>query len=166
MKNAIKTPYCPHRHRHIVKYVAVDGIFRSTKNDNHSSLPLSASGLRRQKLVTSVFQRQNPLPPGLPFRIGCRRLVTLVLDSTEIRNLVPGIGGGGAGSGAAAAASEEPPRSVLGGSVPAGFLHQAFNCLFFGPALFHRDIWEVGGTVPSAAVDEGDTDPVHAQSPV
>lgn len=107
--------------------------------------------IRFQQILPPIIQRQDPFPPFLPIGVGSTSFETLIPDRAEFGDLLPRL----AGTGASAACPKQPPSNASCCAVPARLAHQAFHGLFFGPALFYRDVWEVGGAVASTAVDEG-----------
>ena len=118
-----------------------------------------------QELFAPVVQRENPLAPILPFRVTAAGFEALIFDGPEVGDLLPWLGCTVTGT-VTVAASQEPSGHALGRPVPACFVHQANDGLFFGPALLYGDIGEVGGSVASPAVDEGDAETMHAEHPV
>ena len=120
---------------------------------------------RTKEFLTSICQRQNPLPPLLPLGVGGSRLEALILDHSKVGDLLPGFVGARVAAGAVAAA-EEPPGGAFRGARPSGFVHEAFDGLLFGPALLNGNVGEVSCAIAPAAVDERDADPVDAENPV
>lgn len=101
----------------------------------------------------------------MPLGVGGGCLETLILDRSEVGDLLPGLTGARVAAGAVTAA-QKPPGGAFGGACPSGFVHEALDGLLFRPALLHRNVGEVGCAVASAAVNEGNADPVNAENPV
>lgn len=106
------------------------------------------------------------MAPFLPFRVAAAGLKALILDSSKIGDLLPWLGCGGSAMTSIAAASQKPSRHALGGPIPACFVHQAVDGLFFGPSLLNCDIRKVGCAIASAAMNEGDAKAMHPKDPV
>jgi len=120
-----------------------------------------------QQLLSAIIQRQNPVPPLLPFNVAGTGFVSLVLDRSEIGDLLPWFTRARARS--ATSCSEQPPSNAACRAcraVPSSLAHQTFHSIFFGPALFHRDVWEICRAVPSAAVDKGYPYSVGSEDPI
>ena len=126
----------------------------------------SLVGLSAQELLAPIVQREDPLAPFLPFRIAAAGLEALILDGSEIGDLLPWLGCAGSPMTSIAAASQKPSRHALGRPIPACFVHQAVDGLFFSPSLLDRDIREVGCAIASAAMNEGDAKAMHPKDPV
>lgn len=124
-----------------------------------------------QQLLPAIIQRQNPIPPLLPFGVAGTGFESLVLDCSEIGDLLPWFTR--ARTRPATPCSEQPPSNAAcraRRAVPPSLAHQAFHGFFFGPTLFYRDVREVCSAVASATVDKGypysmgPEDPVHGIS--
>lgn len=99
-------------------------------------------GTKRSRRCSS-FHR-DPIPPCLPFPVRDALLLTLIAYHAEIVDVAP--------MGATA--------------VPAGFVHQADERFFLGPALVDGHVGEVRGAKASAMMGKGDAEAVGAKGPV